>query len=78
MKKEDKSKKDQAFESLPTELHEIFKRLISEYQYLCILRYGKPFVSYIILADLIKTGWRPTHEPFPTEIEYVKKVKNKI
>lgn len=77
MKKETKvvspSKKDLAFESLPPELHEVFQRLISEYQYHCILRYGKPFVSYIILADMIRSGWRPTHEPFSVEMEYVKK-----
>ena len=58
------SKKEEALNSLPKNLHPIFKQIIAEYRYHCIERYGSPFVSYIVLADLIRGGWRPTHKPF--------------
>jgi len=58
------AKKALALEFLPPELHEVYERIVLEYQYHCVSRYGRPFVSYTILADLIKSGWRPTHEPF--------------
>ncbi len=59
--------KEKVLESLPKKLHPIFEQFVSEYRYHCVERYGKPFVSYVVIADLIKNGWRPTHKPF---IEY--------
>ena len=57
-------KKDEAKKSLDKGLEDIFERFVAEYQYHCIVRYGRPFVSYAILADLVNAGWRPTHEQF--------------
>lgn len=57
-------KMEKELESLPKELQPIFKRLVLEYQYHCVERYGRPFVSYAVLADLVKDGWRPMHDPF--------------
>ena len=57
-------KKEEAIKSLDKGLEDIFERLVAEYQYHCILRYGRPFVSYAILADLVNGGWRPSHEEF--------------
>ena len=57
-------KMEKEFESLPNELKPIFKRIVDEYQYHCVLKYGRPFVSYAVLADLVRDGWRPTHDPF--------------
>ncbi len=45
-------------ERLPEEVREHFDALVSEYRYYCLVRHGRPFVSYPILADLIKSGWR--------------------
>jgi hypothetical protein len=28
-------------------------------------RYGQGYVAYIVLADLIRVGWRHTAEPLP-------------
>jgi len=70
------SRKKQALESVPEEFRPIYKQLVSEYQFHCIQRHGRPFVSYLILADLINDGWRPTHESF-VEMQFDQDEKNK-
>ena len=62
--KKENPKKDEAKKSLNEGLEDIFERLVAEYQYHCIVRYGRPFVSYAVLSDLVNGGWRPTHESF--------------
>ena len=57
-------KKEEARKELPEELRPLFDRLVAEYQYHCMVRYGRPFVSYAVLSDLIRDGWQPTHKPF--------------
>jgi hypothetical protein len=56
-------KKEEALKELQDDLKPIFERLVAEYQFHCMERYGRPFVSYAVLADLVKDGWRPTHKP---------------
>jgi hypothetical protein len=56
-------KKQEAMESLPDVLLPIYEQLIEDYRFSCITRYGRSFVSYVILADLIKLGWRPSADP---------------
>ncbi|MFC1882219.1 hypothetical protein ACFL2S_12070 [Thermodesulfobacteriota bacterium] len=65
MKKEKMNPKmEKEIESLPDELKPIFKRIVDEYQYHCVLRYGRAFVSYAVLADLVRDGWKPIHDKF--------------
>lgn len=60
------SPKHQAAESrLPDELKALFNRLVREYAFLTHVRYGKGYVAYEVLADLILAGWRPSAEPHP-------------
>ena len=51
-------KQIEACESLPDELKLVFDELVEDYKYAATLRHGKPYISYIVLADLIKAGWR--------------------
>ena len=44
--------------SLPEELKPIFDDFVADYKYAATLRHGRPYVSYVVLADLIKAGWR--------------------
>ena len=53
----------EAKESLSDELKPIYEEFVADYRYAATLRHGKPYVSYIVLADMIKAGWRPTAEP---------------
>jgi len=44
-------------DKLPEELREIYTQLVDEYAYHAHLLYGKDWVAYDVLAELIKAGW---------------------
>lgn len=46
--------------NLPEELRGVFDQLVEDYRYSAHVHYGKRFVSYVVLADLVKAGWRRT------------------
>ena len=46
--------------TLPEELWPIFEMFVEDYTSAGKRHYGYPFISYIILADMITDGWRPT------------------
>ena len=52
----------QSRNSLPDELKPTFDALVAEYKYLAFLHHRAPFVSYLVLADLVRNGWRPSPE----------------
>lgn len=43
----------------------VFRRLVEEYEYLTQLHFGRGYVAYGVLADLVRAGWRPTADPTP-------------
>ena len=53
-------KYQEAEESLPDELKSSFRRMVDEYEYLTQLHYGRGYVAYKVLADMVRAGWRPT------------------
>jgi len=56
-------KHEQARSTLPAELQPEFDRFVEDYRYSATLHHGSPFVSYIVLAEMVKAGWRLTGEP---------------
>lgn len=40
------------------DLREQYDDLVDDYQYAALQRHSHPFVSYIVLADLLLLGWR--------------------
>ena len=58
MEQKQSEKQLEARNSLPDELKPVFDELISDYKYAATLRCGKPYVSYIVLADMVRAGWR--------------------
>jgi len=48
-----------ARESLPESLQPIFHQLVEEYAYHTHIKYGKGYVAYAVLAELVRDGWRP-------------------
>ncbi len=56
-------KQIEARNSLPDELKPIFDDFVADYKYAAALRYGRPYISYIVLADMIRAGWRLSAEP---------------
>jgi hypothetical protein len=51
-----------AKESLPKNLHAIYDQLVKEYMFHTAKRYGRGYVAYDVLADLVRDGWRPHEE----------------
>lgn len=56
-------KHEEARASLPDELKPIFDTFVEDYRFAATIRHGSPFVSYVVLAELVKAGWRPSGEP---------------
>jgi hypothetical protein len=46
-------------ENLPEHLRLIFDQLVAEYKFACLKHYGRELVSYKVLADLVRDGWKP-------------------
>jgi len=53
----------EARDSLPEELRSVFIQLVEEYAFHSTILHGQGFVSYKILADLVRNGWRPSGRP---------------
>lgn len=51
-------KYEEARNSLPDELKPAFEDLVAIYKYRASMRHGAPYVSYIVLADIVHDGWR--------------------
>ena len=57
--------------TLSDELKPIFDEFVLHYRFAANVHHGSPFVSYIVLAEMVKAGWRPSGDP----IEHWKKPK---
>lgn len=44
--------------ALPPELRAVFDELVADYRFAAQQHYRQPFVSYIVLSELVKLGWR--------------------
>ena len=47
-----------AEQSLPPELHPLLEQLVSEYRFASFKHHGQPFASPMVIAELIRMGWR--------------------
>jgi len=56
-------KHEAARASLPVELQSVFDQFVEDYKFAGTMHHGSPFVSYIILAEMVRAGWRLTAEP---------------
>ncbi len=56
-------KQTEARDGLPDELKPIFDDFVAGYKYAATLRHGRPYISYIVLADMVRAGWRSSAEP---------------
>lgn len=60
MQKPPNPKREEARSSLTPELQDTFDELVADYQFFGVKHYDRPFVSYVIIADLVRQGWRCT------------------
>jgi hypothetical protein len=52
------SKYIEARNTLEEKLKPIFDQIVSDYRFSATVRYSRPYVSYIVLADMVRAGWR--------------------
>jgi hypothetical protein len=57
-----KKTREQARDSLPENLRPTFDLLVKEVGDWSVFIYGSKFVSYAILAELVRDGWTKPHE----------------
>ena len=50
----------EARSGLPKELWPIYERLVEDYAFRVMERYGHNWVAYKVIADLVNDGWRPS------------------
>jgi len=62
MTEKQSEKQIEARNSLPDELKPTFDDFVADYKYAATVRHGKPYISYVVLADMVRAGWRPTSE----------------
>ena len=62
MTQERSEKHEEARNSLPDDLKPAFDSLVEDYKFAATVRHGRGYVSYIVLADLVRAGWRATEE----------------
>ncbi len=49
--------------SLSEELRAIFDDFVADYKSAATKHHGSPFVSYVVLAEMVLAGWRLTAQP---------------
>ena len=60
-------KNEQARSSLPDGLKPVFDDFVTDYKFAATKHHGSPFVSYVVLAEMVRLGWRLTAEPLPDD-----------
>jgi len=53
--------------SLPDELKSVFDEFVGDYRFAATKYHGSPFVSYKVLAEMVRMGWRLAADPLKTE-----------
>jgi hypothetical protein len=48
----------EARDSLPTELRPIYDQLVEEYFFHTQIAFGRGYVAYKVLAELVRDGWQ--------------------
>lgn len=56
-------KHEEARNTLPDDLKPVFDEMVEDYKFATFTRYGSGYVAYIVLADLIRVGWRHVADP---------------
>ncbi len=52
---------------VPDELKDVFDEFVEHYKFAATKHHGSPFVSYVVLAEMVKLGWRCVDEALESE-----------
>jgi len=58
----DSPKYKEAEAKLPSELRPAYRQMVEQYEFLTHLKYGRGYVAYEVLAEMVLAGWRPSAE----------------
>jgi hypothetical protein len=58
----DSEKYREAEAKLPDELRGVYRQMVEQYEFLTHLKYGRGYVAYEVLAEMVLAGWRPSAE----------------
>lgn len=56
-------KHETARDALPRELVSAFDEMVGDYQHAANMCHNVPFVSYVVLAEMVRLGWRCSAKP---------------
>jgi hypothetical protein len=62
----DSPKYKEAEAKLPDALRGAYRQMVEEYEFLTHLKYGRGYVAYEVLADMVLAGWRPSGDVHPS------------
>jgi hypothetical protein len=48
----------EARNTLPEELRPIYDQMVEEYSSYALKHYGRGWVAYMVIAELVRSGWR--------------------
>jgi hypothetical protein len=51
-------KYQKALAGLPEQLRDTYEELVADYSWKTTAHYGRGYVAYDVLADLVRAGWR--------------------
>ncbi len=61
----DSAKFREAEARLPQELQSVYRQMVQDYEFLTHVRYGRGYVAYEVLAEMVLAGWRPSGDMHP-------------
>jgi len=64
----DSPKSKEAEAKLPEELRAAYRQMVQHYEFLTHVRYGRGYVAYEVLAEMVLAGWRPSGEVHPSSL----------
>ena len=62
-------KHEEARASLPDDLRAVLDQLVKDYRFAATVHHGSPYVSYAVLAEIVRAGWRLAGDPIGEWIE---------
>ena len=61
----DSPKSKEAEARLPEELRPVYRQMVQDYEFQTQVKYGRGYVAYDVLADMVLAGWRPSGQQSP-------------
>jgi hypothetical protein len=64
----DSPRSREAEAKLPDELRPVYQQMVEQYEFLTQVQYGRGYVAYMVLAEMVLGGWRPSADPHATSV----------